>query len=59
MMDDSTHHPSPDDHVDMWNHRNKALHEDEANWQEILEEEVNQKICEACTQGLNQLPTEA
>jgi len=29
---------------DMWNHRNKALHEEKANKQAILEDAVNQKI---------------
>jgi len=31
---------------DMWNHRNKALHEEEANKQAILEDAVNHKIHE-------------
>jgi len=44
---------------DMWNHRNKALHKDETNRQEIPEDKVNQKISEAYAQGSDQLPTEA
>jgi len=29
---------------DMWNHQNKALHEQEENKQDIIEAVVNQKI---------------
>jgi len=44
---------------DMWQHHNKALHELEANWQEILEEEVNRQISQVYAQGMGQLPTDA
>jgi len=44
---------------DMWNHQNKALHELDANWHEILEEVVNQQIQQAYAQGTCQLPIDA
>jgi len=43
---------------DMWNHRNKALHEEKANKQAILED-AHQKIQLAYKQGLELLPTNA
>ncbi len=44
---------------DMWNHRNKALHEQEENRSEILEAAVNQQIREVYEQGRQQLPPDA
>ncbi len=44
---------------DMWNHRNKALHEQEENQPEILEAAVNQQIQEVYEQGRQQLPLDA
>jgi len=44
---------------DMWNHRNKALHEQDENKQEILEAAVNQNIREAYELGVSSLPTDA
>ncbi len=40
---------------DMWNHCNKALHEEEANKQAILEVQVNQNICLAYEWGVDLL----
>ena len=44
---------------DMWNHRNKALHEEEANKQAILEDAVNKKIRDTYQQGRALLPFNA
>ncbi len=44
---------------DMWNHRNKALHEEASNRNSILEDAVNQQIREVYDQGTDQIPTEA
>jgi len=44
---------------DMWHHRNKALHDEEANKQVILEDAVNQKIRRAYEQGYEDLPSTA
>jgi len=44
---------------DMWHHRNKALHEEEASMQIILEDTVNQKIQWAYKQGHEGLPSKA
>jgi len=41
---------------DMWQHQNEALHESEVNQQEILEDAINQNICQAYAQGKGQLP---
>jgi len=41
---------------DMWEHRNKALHEVEENKTNILEAELNQQIQEVYGQRLSQLP---
>jgi len=43
---------------DMWEHRNKALHELEENKPNILKAELNQQIWEVYGQGLSQLPND-
>ncbi len=40
---------------DMWNHRNKALHDLEVNKQDILEANVNQQTWEVYRKGLSSL----
>jgi len=44
---------------DMWNHQNKALHEQEDNKQDILEAAVNQKIWDMYSQGTSRLLLDA
>jgi len=44
---------------DMWQHWNKALHESKVNWQEIIEDAVNQQISHVYKQGHNHLLREA
>jgi len=44
---------------DMWQHWNKALHESEVNWQEIIEDTINQQISQAYAQECDHLPREA
>ena len=41
---------------DMWQHRNKALHESDVNRQEIIEDAINQQISQVYEQGRNHLP---
>jgi len=41
---------------DMWQHQNEALHESEANQQQIIEDAINQQICHAYEQGREHLP---
>jgi len=43
---------------DMWQHWNKALHESEVNWQEIIKDAINQQISQVYEQGCNHLPRE-
>jgi len=44
---------------DMWNHRNKALHEQEQNKQDILEATLNQQIQDVYNQGTSRLLPDA
>jgi len=41
---------------DMWQHRNKALHESDVNRQEIIEDAINQQISQVYEQGHDHLP---
>jgi len=44
---------------DMWQHQNKAHHKFEGNQQEIVEDDINQKIGQVYAQCRNQLPWQA
>jgi len=43
----------------MWQHQNKALHTSENNYQDILEDKVNQHIYQVYAQDMGQLSTDA
>jgi len=44
---------------DMWQHRNKALHESKQNKQEIVEDNINQQIQQVYAQDTSQFPQAA